>query len=91
MKRVKLDNGFVFEIPFEDIMIRAFIDDNGIMFWKRGQGNLDFPRPLDKTIELSWENAGNSGTCYLGSRSGRHERGPAKSRQGLHWLTHKKK
>ena len=91
MKRIKLDNGFVFDIPYEDITVRVFIDENGAMFWKRAQGNLDFPRALDKTIEISWKKAGESGTCYVGSRGGRFERGPASTRLGLHWLTHRKK
>ena len=101
--RVKLDEPLTFDIPYKDITIRVKADKEGMQLWKRGKGNLDAPRALDKTVEvewidigkiaeIKWEDVGNAGYCYSGSRSGIKEgRGPAASRGGLHYLTHKAK
>jgi hypothetical protein len=77
MKRVKLKEPMVFDITermrvlhgMEDFVFRVRVDENGIKIWKRAtQGNLDAPRPLDKFIQLSWEQVGKSGDAYHGSR-----------------------
>jgi hypothetical protein len=100
MKRVKLKEPMVFDITermrvlhgMEDFVFRVRVDENGIKIWKRAtQGNLDAPRPLDKFIQLSWEQVGKSGDAYHGSRDGHVFRGPASGRNGLRYLTHKNK
>lgn len=92
MKRIKIEEPVVFDLPYEDIVLRVRVDKFGVMFWKRAtQGNLDEPRKLDKKIEVSWLKIGEAGTCYVGTRQGHEERGPANGRVGLRYLTHKKK
>ena len=92
MKRVNLKEPIVFDLPYGDVILRVKIDKDGITFWKRAaQGNLDEPRRLDKMIKVSWVKIGEAGTCYVGSRQGHEERGPANPRVGLRYLTHKAK
>lgn len=93
MKRIRnIDDGIVFDLTFGDVILRVKIDKEGITFWKRAtQGNLDRPRKLDKMIKVSWDKVGEAGCCYVGSRQGHVERGPANARVGLRYLTHKNK
>jgi hypothetical protein len=94
MERINVvKNPITFDIPYKDVIVRVKIEKTGIKFWRRAsQGNLDEPRALDKTVEVKWEDAANNGYCYSGTRTGIKEgRGPASSRGGLHYLTHKNK
>lgn len=93
MKRIKIEEPIVFDMEYKDATLRVKIEGDGITFWKRAsQGNLDAPRPLDKTVEARWDAIGNAGYCYSGTKCGVKEgRGPASSRGGLHYLTHKQK
>lgn len=93
MKRLRnINEGIVFDLTYGDVILRVKIDKSGITFWKRAtQGNLNEPRKLDKIIKVSWEKVGEAGTCYVGTRRGHEERGPANARVGLRYLTHKNK
>jgi hypothetical protein len=90
------DDQLTFDIPYrsrsgEITQLRVKVDDEGIMIWRRAQGNLDSPRPLDKIIKLSWETAGKAGMAWNGTRTGHEVRGPAAGRNGLGYLTHKRR
>jgi len=96
-KRLRLDSqALTFDVPHrsrsgEITQLRVKIDEKGIMLWRRAQGNLDRPRPLDKVIQLSWDTVGKSGVALHGTRTGHEQRGPAAGRNGLGYLTHKRK